>query len=125
MAIRLLICWGANLEQLQVALTVSSACGQVFEAVAAAVGDPQKVGIRLSPFGQFLHKDMDPETVPLNLYVIEALTPLQPLYLHYIEPRLSKGNDEAEHGKDESIAPFRKAWKVRNLLWQPCLAICI
>ena len=80
--------------------------------MAAAIGDPQRVGVRLSPFGQFLHTDLDPDTVALNLHIIEALTPKRPLYLSYVDARPPVSTDKENSDENEPQTSFCRAWKV-------------
>lgn len=58
---------------------------QVAAAVADAVG-PELTGIRLSPFSSF-NEATDPETLDLNLYLVEKLSGMNIVYAHAVEPR--------------------------------------
>jgi hypothetical protein len=82
---------------------------QVATAVADAVG-PELTGIRLSPFSTF-QECTDPETLDLNLYLVDKLAELGLLYVHAVEPRIS-GASDAEIITGESLEPLRKAFKV-------------
>ena len=84
---------------------------QVAGAVADAVG-PGRTGIRLSPFSNFLDAT-DPDTLDLNLYLVEKLSDMGLLYLHCVEPRIS-GASDAE-ATDDTLEPLRKAYKVSTL----------
>ena len=84
---------------------------QVAAAVADAVG-PELTGIRLSPFSSFLDAT-DPETLDLNLYLVDKLSDMGLLYVHAVEPRIS-GATDAAHSTADSLEPLRKAFKVRG-----------
>lgn len=88
--------------------TAAIALCQVAQAVADAVG-PGKTGIRLSPFSNFLDAT-DPDTLDLNLYLMDKLSGMGLLYVHAVEPRIS-GASDAEP-TDDSLEPLRKAFKV-------------
>jgi len=80
---------------------------EVVEAVANEIG-AERVGIRLSPFAQFLESsDSDPEA--LGLYMAEALNRYNILYAHYVEPRLVTTFEPVATNK--SLLPMRKAFK--------------
>ena len=83
---------------------------QVAQAVADAVG-PELTGIRLSPFGDF-GECTDPETVDLNLYLVDKLSEMGLVYLHAVEPRISGASEAAEVAEHETLEPLRKAFKV-------------
>jgi len=90
-------------------------CAHVHAQVAAAVADavgPELTGIRLSPFSEFLDAT-DPETLDLNLYLVDKLSEMGLLYVHAVEARISGGTDK--EGSVESLEPLRKAFKVRAL----------
>jgi len=81
---------------------------EVVEAVANEIG-AERVGIRLSPFTQFLESsDSDPEA--LGLYMAEALNKYNILYAHYVEPRLDLTSFELV-ATDKSLFPMRRAFK--------------
>lgn len=80
---------------------------EVVEAVANEIG-AERVGIRLSPFAQYLESsDSDPEA--LGLYMAEALNKYNILYAHYVEPRLVTSFEPVATNK--SLLPMRKAFK--------------
>jgi N-ethylmaleimide reductase len=69
---------------------------EVAEAVSAVAG-PERVGIRLSPFGVANGSGED-EPLPLYTHLIEYLARLDLAYLHLIEPRASgAGQAEVDH----------------------------
>lgn len=84
---------------------------QVAAAVADAVG-PELTGIRLSPYSEF-QEATDPETLDLNLYLVDKLSEMGLLYVHAVEARIS-GGFEVE-GSSESLDPLRKAFKASSL----------
>ena len=58
---------------------------QVMAAVADAIG-PELTGIRLSPFSSFLEAT-DPESLDLNLHLVEKLSEMGIVYVHAVEAR--------------------------------------
>ena len=58
---------------------------KVASAVAEAIG-PELTGIRLSPFSVF-QEATDPETLDLNLYLVDKLSEMGLAYVHAVEPR--------------------------------------
>ncbi|MFT3801057.1 MAG: alkene reductase [Burkholderiaceae bacterium] len=97
--------WGGSVEnRMRLLLDVTRA--------AAAVAGPDRVGVRLSPFGVANGSgDDDPE--PLYREVIRALDPLGLAYLHLIEPRASgAGQREVDHQNVPSAAVmYRRDWR--------------
>ena len=83
---------------------------EVAEALAQAL-TPDKVGIRLSPFG-IANDSGDPNPEPLYRSIIRELNQLGLAYLHLIEPRASgAGQREVDHQDVPSAcAMFRKDW---------------
>ncbi|KAL1206555.1 12-oxophytodienoate reductase 1 [Cardamine amara subsp. amara] len=80
---------------------------EVVEAVTNEIG-PGRVGIRLSPFTDFLEsKDSNPEA--LGLYMAESLNKYGILYCHVIEPRLQQGGKIKEG--TYTLEPMRKAFQ--------------
>eukprot|EP00253_Pinus_taeda_P008939 PITA_08939 len=80
---------------------------EVVEAVADEIG-AERVGIRLSPFAQYLESsDSDPEA--LGLYMAEALNRYNILYTHCVDPRLVTTFDPVP--TDKNLLPMRKAFK--------------
>ncbi|MCO5575576.1 hypothetical protein L7F22_029378 [Adiantum nelumboides] len=78
---------------------------EVVEAVKE-IG-PERVGIRLSPFGAHLDtSDSNPEV--LGVYMANALNKYNILYAHYIEPRVKEAFVEVE--THESLASARRAF---------------
>ena len=53
--------------------------------MADAIG-PELTGIRLSPFSSF-NEATDPETLDLNLYLVDKLSEMGLVYVHAVEPR--------------------------------------
>ncbi|KAH7425503.1 hypothetical protein KP509_11G058000 [Ceratopteris richardii] len=79
---------------------------EVVEAVVAEIG-PERVGIRLSPFGfHFDSPDSNPEA--LAVYMAKALNSYNILYAHYIEPRDKTPRITVE--TQESLSSARKAF---------------
>ncbi|KAI0076950.1 NADH:flavin oxidoreductase/NADH oxidase [Panus rudis PR-1116 ss-1] len=66
---------------------------EVIDAVVKAVG-PGKVGIKLSPWGQFQDMRMK-DPIPTFSYLVKKIRELHPdfAYIHVIEPRVSGGID--------------------------------
>lgn len=94
---------------------------QVAAAVADAVG-PELTGIRLSPYSDF-QEAMDPETLELNLYLVDKASEMGLLYVHAVESRISGGTD-AQAPQSESLDPLRNAFKASFLAASyalPCL----
>ena len=85
---------------------------EVARAVVAAVGDPKRVGIRLSPYGR-ANDSGEAEPMPLYSHVVDELNKLGLAYLHLIEPRASgAGQREVDHQDVPSAAKlFRPLWK--------------
>lgn len=80
---------------------------EVAEAVANEIG-PGRVGIRLSPFADYLETaDSNPEA--LGLYLANELNRFGLAYLHAIEPRMVKVWDKCE--TPHSLLPMRKAFE--------------
>eukprot|EP00250_Pteridium_aquilinum_P020521 c24846_g3_i1 orf=8-1246(+) len=80
---------------------------EIIEAVTAEIG-PQRVGIRMSPFGT--HSD-SPDSNPeaLAVYMANALNKYNILYAHYVEPRVKASFVEVD--THQSLASARKAFK--------------
>ncbi|EOY26075.1 12-oxophytodienoate reductase 2 isoform 2, partial [Theobroma cacao] len=79
---------------------------EIVEAVANEIG-ADRVGIRLSPFTDFIEAvDSDPKA--LALYMVEALNKYGILYCHMIEPRLKMMGDVSEC--PHTLPPMRKAF---------------
>ena len=76
---------------------------EIVEAVGNAIGF-ERVGVRISPFAD-IQDVTDSNPVALSLHIAEVLSPLNILYLHVIEPRLSY--DDAL----DQMLPIRKAYK--------------
>ncbi|KAK8641710.1 hypothetical protein V6N13_011088 [Hibiscus sabdariffa] len=80
---------------------------EIVEAVANEIG-ADKVGIRLSPYTEFMESgDSNPEA--LGLYMVEALNKYGILYCHMVEPRINKVGEVSKTSL--SIVPMRKAFK--------------
>lgn len=86
---------------------------EITEAIAAACG-PQRVGIRLSPYG-IANDSGEADPMPLYSHLVRALDPLGLSYLHLIEPRASgAGQREVDHQNVPSAAKlFRPMWRGR------------
>ncbi|KAJ0977208.1 hypothetical protein J5N97_012682 [Dioscorea zingiberensis] len=75
---------------------------EVVEAIVDEVGAGERVGIRLSPFEDFMESgDSNPEG--LGLYMAETLNKYNILYCHVIEPRTTSHS--------HLLLPMRKAFK--------------
>jgi N-ethylmaleimide reductase len=84
---------------------------EVTRAVAEVWG-PERVGIRLSPFGR-ANDSGEADPMPLYSHIIGELDKLGLAYLHLIEPRASgAGQGEVDHKDVPSAAElFRPAWR--------------
>ena len=79
---------------------------EIVEAVANEIG-ADKVGIRLSPFANYMEAaDSNPKA--LGLYMVEALNKYGILYCHMVEPRMKTVGEIAEC--QDSLLPMRKAF---------------
>ncbi|HEY4709368.1 MAG TPA: alkene reductase [Candidatus Acidoferrales bacterium] len=84
---------------------------EIVEAVSAAVG-PDRVGVRLSPFGQYGGiRDSNP--LELFTFVIQALDKHSISYLHLIEAKGSEMGltDELHEGAVNNLALFRGVFR--------------
>ncbi|HWS76395.1 MAG TPA: alkene reductase [Quisquiliibacterium sp.] len=84
---------------------------EVTEAVAG-VWKPERVGIRLSPYG-VANDSGEADPMPLYSHVIGELDRMGLAYLHLIEPRASgAGQREVDHqGVPSAAELFRPAWR--------------
>jgi len=84
---------------------------EVTKAVIAAVGgDANKVGVRLSPWGQFQGMKMD-DPVPQFSYVVQELKKFGLAYLHLVESRISGSSvDGVYHDFNDENTPFIDIW---------------
>lgn len=80
---------------------------ELTKAVAAAVG-ADRVGVRLSPYSDFLGMLME-EPDPTFKCITEKLKPLGLAYLHLIEARI-RGNDDAECGGQRTVKWLIELW---------------
>nr|AFK46523.1 unknown [Lotus japonicus] len=79
----------------------------IVEAVANEIG-AERVGIRLSPFGE--HGEcVDSNPKELALYMVNALNKYSVLYCHMVEPRIKNNVEQVE--SSHSLVPMRKAFK--------------
>nr|WCQ76798.1 OPR3-4 [Salvia miltiorrhiza] len=79
--------------------------------VAAAVSDEigsHRVGMRLSPYTDF-NEAVDSDPDGLGLYMANALSKLDLVYLHVIEPR-GEGATASEGCGEDQLLPMRKAF---------------
>ncbi|KAK9095849.1 hypothetical protein Sjap_021346 [Stephania japonica] len=76
-------------------------------AIEAEIGS-DKVGMRLSPFANYMETD-DSNPEALGLYMAESLNTYGLLYLHVIEPRMVRIGDRLE--SPYSLRPLRNAFK--------------
>jgi len=83
---------------------------EVAEAVAGVLG-PDRVGIRLSPFG-IANDTGEDDPMPLYGHLIQRLATLRLGYLHLVEPRASgAGQAEVDHKNVPSASElFRPMW---------------
>jgi len=90
--------------------SLENRCRFALEIVEAVVGEigPEKVGIRLSPFGNYSGAaDSNPEA--LGLYMAHALNKFGILYCHVVEPRKVKLGEIFEN--PYNLGPVRDAFK--------------
>ncbi|RBR16728.1 hypothetical protein FVER53590_10034 [Fusarium verticillioides] len=80
---------------------------EVTKAITAAIG-ADKIGMRLSPYSDFLGMLMD-DPDPQFHYLIEQLKPLGLAYLHLIEARI-RGNDDADCGGQRTVKWIVELW---------------
>ncbi|KAL1534918.1 12-oxophytodienoate reductase 1 [Salvia divinorum] len=81
---------------------------EVTEAMIKEIG-AKRVGMRLSPYSDFNEAgDSDPDR--LGLYMANALSKLDIVYLHVIEPRVV-GSTVIEGCADDQLLPMRKVFK--------------
>jgi len=79
---------------------------EIVEAVANEIG-ADKVGIRLSPFANYLEAaDSNPKA--LGLYMVKALNKYGISYCHMIEPRMASVGEKREC--PQSLLPMREAF---------------
>lgn len=83
---------------------------EVTEAVAKA-WHPERVGVRLSPYG-IANDSGEDEPMPLYSHVVKALDTMGLAYLHLLEPRASgAGGREVDHqGVPSAAELFRPMW---------------
>jgi N-ethylmaleimide reductase len=97
--------YGGSIEKrARLLLEVTQAVIEVFGA--------NRVGVRLSPYG-IANDSGEPDPMPLYTHVVQALGPLGPAYLHFIEPR-SSGAGRAEvnwQNVPSAMVLFRPIWK--------------
>ena len=84
---------------------------QIVKAVTARIG-ADRVGLRLSPYGAFLHGSLDDEVEELVTYLVKELAKLKLVYLHCVEPR-AQGHASVEPPPGQDLQKFRKVWPVR------------
>ena len=84
---------------------------EVTRAISEAIG-PERVGIRLSPWG-IANDSGEAEPMPLYSHLVRELDGLGLAYLHLIEPRASgAGQREVDHQNVPSAArEFRPLWR--------------
>jgi len=91
---------------------------EVLDAICKAIG-PQKVGIRLSPWGRFQEMGMD-DPIPQFSHLVQRIVENHPdmAYIHVVEPRVNGSEDRnmAEVGSHESNDFLRKIWAPRPLI---------
>lgn len=69
------------------------------------------MGLRLSPYGAFLHGSLDDEVEELVTYLVKELAKLELVYLHCVEPR-AQGHASVEPPPGQDLQKFRKVWPV-------------
>lgn len=77
----------------------------IVEAVAEEIGG-DRVGFRFSPYTEYTGSNVC-DQVELGIYLAEALNKLNILYCHFVESR----STTMEHDKNQTIEPFRNAFK--------------
>lgn len=82
---------------------------EVAEAVVSAIG-ADRVGYRLSPFGEGFLDASDSNPVETVSYMIKQLNKLGVCYIHCVEPRVV-GNMDKEPDSSLSLAPFKDLCK--------------
>jgi len=80
---------------------------EIVEAVSKEIG-ADRLGVRISPFTDYADSE-DADGVALGVAIAETLKKYPLLYLHCVEPRVSK-NDTHFIETDKSLWPVRKAW---------------
>jgi N-ethylmaleimide reductase len=95
---------GSIPNRVRLVLEVAQACAKVW--------GPERVGIRLSPFGVANGSGED-DPMPLYSHAIGELNKMGLAYLHLIEPRASgAGQREVDHqGVPSAAELFRPAWR--------------
>ncbi|CAK0770085.1 hypothetical protein CVIRNUC_003732 [Coccomyxa viridis] len=83
-------------------------CLEIVKAVTARIG-ADRVGLRLSPYGAFLHGSLDDEVEELVTYLVKELAKLKLVYLHCVEPR-AQGHASVEPPPGQDLQKFRKVW---------------
>ena len=84
---------------------------EIVRAAAEGAGGADRVGVRLSPFGQFLMGSVDDDAADFYAYLVRELAKVGIAYVHVIEPRMTEGNKEAENwDRSWSLEPLRQAW---------------
>jgi 12-oxophytodienoic acid reductase len=81
---------------------------EIVEAVTEEIG-ADRVGVRISPFTDYADSE-DADGVALGVAIAEALNKFNLLYLHCVEPRVSK-NETHFIETDKTLWPVRKAYK--------------
>ena len=103
-----------NLRTDQYGGSIANRARLLMEIAQAAieVWGPNRVGVRLSPYG-VANGSGEADPMPLYTHVVEALNPLGLAYLHFIEPRSSgAGRAEVNHQNVPSaMVLFRPIWR--------------
>ncbi|KAG2710139.1 hypothetical protein I3760_04G011400 [Carya illinoinensis] len=80
---------------------------EIVEAIANEIGG-ERVGIRLSPFADYLDsRDSNPKE--LGLHMVKSLNKYGILYCHMVEPRMNGAAEKLN--TSDSLLPMRKAFK--------------
>ncbi|KAK9852132.1 hypothetical protein WJX84_008064 [Apatococcus fuscideae] len=81
---------------------------EIAAAVCKEVG-AERVGIRLSPYGQFGDVD-DDKPNETNIYLTEQLNKFGLAYIHFVEPRIAGNTDCDVRHESYNTEHFRKIW---------------
>jgi len=105
---------GSNKRNDQYGGSVENRSRLLLEVLKAVIGvwGPDRVGVRLSPYGTF--NDMsDRDTLGLFTYLVEQLNSLDLSYLHLIEPRatMAGGTDKVKEDQPSTAALFRPLYQ--------------
>ena len=84
---------------------------EVTRAVIEAVGDGNRVGIRLSPWSTYQGMGMGQRTIAQFLHIVRELKKLDVAYIHLVESRISGGAPDGVYKMlNEENKPLVDAW---------------